>query len=740
MAAAAAAERAGRFMVAVRLRPLWDKERERQATPSVHMVDQKLVVVTDPGHFANNLMRQQRLVKERKFAFDCSFDDETPTHTIHEAVTSRLVRGVIDGFNATVFAYGPTGSGKTFTMLGTPSSPGIMVLTLRDLYSALSCADTSHTCRLSYIEVYNETIRDLLSAGPPGENLDLREDPLHGMSVAGCSEHPVKDVSEVIRLLSEGNRRRTQEPTAANRESSRSHAVLQILVQQKESNGSGEMKIGKLSLIDLAGSERAANTQNRGLRLQEGANINRSLLSLGNCITALVAGKGSFVPYRDSKLTRLLKDSLGGNCRTVMIGCISPSAHAFEETLNTLNWCDRAKAIKADVVVPNIVRVNYAVAEYESLIGGLRAEVSALRARLATGAGNGGGSGKGAGGAASALSPSPPRRAGGLALVSGAPAAAVAERDSMHERVNGGVGAHHISFEGGDSSRRPATAGALLRGAAAAAAGGSAPPLTGGAGASSASPATASTQSPTSAPEEAKIASLREELVVNYQERMQLRRSLAELQAKNVENQALIAARQVRLARWEHAQRELALSTAATGSNSSSGGSTLDGVFPALGTTTTAGAGAPAGHVPVPPLPLTSTASPGAVVGPHGASLTRMGSTTRGLLPHKDAALAVRREVLELQHAIVANGKTKVGLLARLDENEKIGTRIRNNLEALCSREGHREVLSLEYRVNVLELEKVELEQGRLLYERMVQQVGAVAAAAATVCDTCDCM
>jgi hypothetical protein len=145
------------------------------------------------------------------------------------------------------------------------------------------------------------------------------------------------------------------------------------------------IKVGKFSLIDLAGSERAANTHNRGLRLLEGANINRSLLALGNCITALVQGKGSFVPYRDSKLTRLLKDSLGGNCRTVMISCISPAAASFEETCNTLKYANRAKNIRTNITeaAVNKVDVRIHAAEYESLISGLRNEVATLKHKLA---------------------------------------------------------------------------------------------------------------------------------------------------------------------------------------------------------------------------------------------------------------------------------------------------------------------------------------------------------------------
>jgi kinesin family protein 18/19 len=213
-----------------------------------------------------------------------------------------------------------------------------------------------YTVAMTYVEIYNENVRDLLSG--TDEYLDLREDPVKGQCVAGVSEHNVRSTDDILDLLLEGNKRRMQEPTAANRESSRSHAVLQIHVRGEDLPKPGaavvaapvargklhrggyreaqaapaqsrNVRIGKFSLIDLAGSERAANTKNSGIRLVEGANINRSLLALGNCIEALVAGKGSYVPYRDSKLTRLLKDSLGGNCKTVMISCISPAVRTL---------------------------------------------------------------------------------------------------------------------------------------------------------------------------------------------------------------------------------------------------------------------------------------------------------------------------------------------------------------------------------------------------------------------------
>ena len=187
-------------------------------------------------------------------------------------------------------------------------------------------------------------------------------------------------------LLHGGNLKRSQAATAANEVSSRSHAVLQVLVQcnDRAPGVVANIKVGKLSLVDLAGSERAANTKNTGARLVEGANINRSLLALGNCINALgeKGNKGNFVPYRDSKLTRLLKDSLGGNCRTVMIANISSAESSFEETLNTLKYANRAKNIKTNVQ-RNVLNVNYHISEYVQLINNLRSEINVLKDQIA---------------------------------------------------------------------------------------------------------------------------------------------------------------------------------------------------------------------------------------------------------------------------------------------------------------------------------------------------------------------
>lgn len=237
---------------------------------------------------------------------------------------------------------------------------------------------------LSYLEIYNETIRDLLTAGGgTKQGLMLREDANQAVSVAGLSSHRPQNVQEVMDMLIRGNAARTQSPTEANATSSRSHAVLQINVSQRDRNAdlSEPTTMATLSIIDLAGSERASATKNRGERLLEGANINKSLLALGSCINALCdPRKKNHIPYRNSKLTRLLKFSLGGNCKTVMIVCVSPSSAHFDETQNTLRYANRAKNIQTKVM-RNVYNVDRHVKDYLKKIDEQMNRINELQAQ-----------------------------------------------------------------------------------------------------------------------------------------------------------------------------------------------------------------------------------------------------------------------------------------------------------------------------------------------------------------------
>ncbi|XP_063444138.1 kinesin-like protein KIF19 [Mytilus trossulus] len=369
--------------VALRIRPLNEDENYNGAKSIAHKVQAKMVVLMDPMEDHDDVLRANRS-REKQFVFDCTFDSNALQDEVYKNTTRSLLPNIINGYNATVFAYGATGAGKTYTMLGTDDEPGIMARGLNDLFVEMDRTkeEMKYKVSMSYLEIYNEMIRDLLK--PSSGILDLREDAKGGVQVAGLSEVTTRSTNEVMDMLFQGNKERTQEPTAANKTSSRSHAVLQVIVKQQNRvrNTVQEVRVGKLFMVDLAGSERAAATHNRGKRMVEGAHINRSLLALGNCINALSDKNGhKYINYRDSKLTRLLKDALGGNCKTVMIAHISPASSQFEESRNTLVYADRAKHIKTKVR-RNVTDVSYHIAQYTNIIQELREEIGRLRVKL----------------------------------------------------------------------------------------------------------------------------------------------------------------------------------------------------------------------------------------------------------------------------------------------------------------------------------------------------------------------
>jgi kinesin family protein 18/19 len=290
--------------VVVRIRPENDMEIRSNCETVVKALDNH-VLVFDPKEdnlpqFDNaDVVRKRRpfLSRKRKdlrFAFDRVFDETTTQREVFENTTKTIIEGLLDGINCSVFAYGATGAGKTHTMLGTSDKPGVMFLTTMELYRCIEQLKHEKTCDIAvtYLEVYNETIRDLLVPSGP---LAMREDSQKGLVVAGLSQHQPTSAEELLQMLEKGNMNRTQHPTDANATSSRSHAVFQVYVNQKSRTAglSTEVTQGKMSLIDLAGSERATVTTNKGARLREGANINKSLLALGNCINALAANKVS---------------------------------------------------------------------------------------------------------------------------------------------------------------------------------------------------------------------------------------------------------------------------------------------------------------------------------------------------------------------------------------------------------------------------------------------------------------
>ena len=284
------------------------------------------------------------------YTFDRVFDTNATQETVFEYAAKPVVEEVFNGFYATVFVYGQTGAGKTFTMEGSHNDEELKGITPRSVdYIFDRIATTSdayeYTVACSFVEIYMERIRDLLDRKGQANNLDIRTDLQRGVFVEGATELVVNDDKEVMRCLALGSKARQSATTAMNAMSSRSHAIFMLTIHQKDRKDL-TVKTGKLFLVDLAGSEMVAKTGAQGARLEEAKTINKSLSALGNVIKALTDGKSSHVPYRDSKLTRLLSDSLGGGARTSLIIACSPSSYNAPETVSTLRFGHRAKEIK----------------------------------------------------------------------------------------------------------------------------------------------------------------------------------------------------------------------------------------------------------------------------------------------------------------------------------------------------------------------------------------------------------
>ena len=257
----------------------------------------------------------------------------------------------MDGFNGTIFAYGQTGTGKTFTMEGVRSSKelrGVIPNSFDHIFTHISrSTDEQYLVRAQYLEIYQEEIRDLLHKDQ-SKRFELKESPDKGVYVKDLSAFITKNETEIEHVMNVGNQNRSVGATNMNEHSSRSHAIFIITIEcsQVYADGETHIRVGKLNLVDLAGSERQAKTGASGTRLKEATKINLSLSALGNVISALIDEKSTHIPYRDSKLTRLLQDSLGGNSKTVMVATIGPASYNFEETLTTLRYANRAKNIK----------------------------------------------------------------------------------------------------------------------------------------------------------------------------------------------------------------------------------------------------------------------------------------------------------------------------------------------------------------------------------------------------------
>ncbi|KAM0340097.1 hypothetical protein ACHAPU_010670 [Fusarium lateritium] len=381
----------GNIKVVVRCRPFNSREIERNAQCIIEMKGNQTVITAPDG----------KGVKDggpKAFAFDrsyWSFNKDDPNYAgqsnLFDDLGQPLLDNAFQGYNNCIFAYGQTGSGKSYSMMGYGKEIGVIPMICQDMFKRIEEIQkdktTKCTVEVSYLEIYNERVRDLLNPSTKG-NLKVREHPSTGPYVEDLAKLAVNEFHEIEHLMDEGNKARTVAATNMNQTSSRSHAVFTIMLTQKKYDADTKMeleKVAKISLVDLAGSERATSTGATGARLKEGAEINRSLSTLGRVIAALAdlstGGKkkkgGGQVPYRDSILTWLLKDSLGGNSMTAMIAAVSPADINFDETLSTLRYADSAKRIKNHAVVNEDANAR--------MIRELKEELSLLRGKLGTG-------------------------------------------------------------------------------------------------------------------------------------------------------------------------------------------------------------------------------------------------------------------------------------------------------------------------------------------------------------------
>jgi len=358
--------------VVVRCRPLNKKEVSDGHSSCLEMFPNKgLVEIKNPSLGPTDPLKT--------FTFDAVYDCNSKQLDLYAETFAPLVDSVLDGFNGTIFAYGQTGTGKTYTMEGVkddPGSRGVIPNSFDHIFSHISKSENQqYLVRASYLEIYLEDVRDLL-AKDQTKNLELKERPDTGIYVKDLSSFVCKSVSEIEHVMAVGNQNRSVGKTEMNEHSSRSHAIFIITVECSEldTEGQAHIRVGKLNLVDLAGSERQAKTGAVGDRLKEATKINLSLSALGNVIASLVDGKSSHIPYRDSKLTRLLQDSLGGNARTVMVANLGPASYNYEESVTTLRFANRAKNIK------NKPRINED--PKDALLREFQQEIARLKAQI----------------------------------------------------------------------------------------------------------------------------------------------------------------------------------------------------------------------------------------------------------------------------------------------------------------------------------------------------------------------
>ncbi|XP_027693360.1 centromere-associated protein E isoform X3 [Vombatus ursinus] len=355
----------GAVTVCVRVRPLISREQDLGDAAQLHWKTEDRLISQIDG--------------TRSFSFDRVFHSNETTEKVYEEIAVPIIRSAIQGYNGTIFAYGQTASGKTYTMMGSADGLGVIPKAINDIFIKIKeIPEREFLLRVSYMEIYNETITDLLCDTRKMKPLEIREDFNRNVYVADLTEEVVSTPDLALQWIKKGERNRHYGKTKMNQRSSRSHTIFRMILESREkgdpSNCDGAVMVSHLNLVDLAGSERASQTGSEGVRLKEGCNINRSLFILGQVIKKLSDGQaGGFINYRDSKLTRILQNSLGGNAKTLIICTITPVS--FDETLSTLQFASTAKYMK------NTPHVNE-VLDDEALLKRYRKEIIDLKKQL----------------------------------------------------------------------------------------------------------------------------------------------------------------------------------------------------------------------------------------------------------------------------------------------------------------------------------------------------------------------
>ena len=386
--------------VHVRVRPLNEQERARGDQSCIH-VDQDGRTVRFVASQASGVRNSNNgpATNVRALAFDSAMAGSSQSRVFEEAQTIQMLHDALDGFAVTVFAYGQTGSGKTYTMTGpetldfSEEAPpaaaegphGLIPRGVGALFDLIAVEQDSGrlpggcSVRASYLELYNESFNDLLN--PESTNLQLRTHPTQGAFVENLLQVDCESVNDAMMVFAEGTRNRKVGSHSLNKDSSRSHCMMTLHLDRRDRAGPG----GRITFVDLAGSERLPDSQSKGDAAKETGHINRSLFALGNVISALADSRkrGGHIPYRDSKLTQLLKDSLGGSARTLMLACCSPSSHHLEETTNTLQFASRTKNIQNRPVVAAQESGVSVLQQMQQTIRALQVENASLRTKLA---------------------------------------------------------------------------------------------------------------------------------------------------------------------------------------------------------------------------------------------------------------------------------------------------------------------------------------------------------------------